>query len=847
MKFNLFLGVVFTSLLCTPLYAQKSIRLINHGKYEKAEAVSREKLTTLKAEYSTHAPGREYFPHEYKDWITPYHALGLIHRVKGDFSLAEKYFAKADSVYALFKTAMDKKETSTSWVPSIRYSVYGIEIMKGKQTKRYFLRRAETARIYMALGELDSAKTTLHHTLNKMTQAYGQKTSMAKTTYAAFGEYYAITNQFDSSRYFYEKYINALYSDPNYFDISIKHLSDAYYGLAQSYLGTGDIETAIKAADKSNHLSRHRFVKRTDGKNYLGKIATANLLAEAYRRDHNYKSALRWNNKAFKLYNSKINLVSPDKLPVLATRGQIFWANADTASANKCFREMVDIFFSYTQNNFSYLSEPERAYFYRHNKHFIDLAKGYYQYLYFQEGYQNNYIASRLYEIHLNNKGVLLNSSSKLLNEIYARGDSALINQYLDIRKLRESKTRLIQSGDMKKVASLDRDITQKERALRNQLSIESEKFVFTNEIISSIPDSTNLIDVLKCKTYERIKTEGNGKDGFEIREAADSRYLYFVFDGKSGMKLLQNDITAKQLETRYYKAYLNFAKNDIQSPEVFKGYFEPLKGSLSYRKLILSGDGIYNLVNPEILFDGKEYLINQYQFLSVVSAKDLLKQSKQKPRVTDITLIGYPDYSTHLEMYKESPVDLPGTAVEIQGIEKTIPTNIPRHVYIRRNANEVTVKEIPSTSVLHFATHGFFETATLKDPMHTSGLVLALSDSLDRNREDGFLTAFEASNLDLKKTFLVVLSACETGQGEFEDGEGVWGLQRAFQVAGVRYTIMSLFKVNDEVTASLMQQFYSNMILGDEVLTAFRKAQMNIKAKYSRPVEWGAFVVKGY
>ncbi len=80
----------------------------------------------------------------------------------------------------------------------------------------------------------------------------------------------------------------------------------------------------------------------------------------------------------------------------------------------------------------------------------------------------------------------------------------------------------------------------------------------------------------------------------------------------------------------------------------------------------------------------------------------------------------------------------------------------------------------------------------------------------------------------------------------EFEDGEGV-GDYSAFQVAGVRYTIMSLFKVNDEVTASLMQQSYSNMIQGDDVLTAFRKAQMNIKSKYSRPVEWGAFVVKGY
>ncbi len=166
------------------------------------------------------------------------------------------------------------------------------------------------------------------------------------------------------------------------------------------------------------------------------------------------------------------------------------------------------------------------------------------------------------------------------------------------------------------------------------------------------------------------------GKERFEIREAADSRYLYFVFDRKLGMKLLQNDVSAKQLETRYYKAYLNFAKNDIQSPEVFNGYFSLCRKSLSYRKLILSGDGIYNLINPEICTTAMNTSSINISFSPWSSAKDLLKQSKQKPRVTDITLIGYPDYSTHLEIYKESPVELPGTAVEIQGIEKTIPTN---------------------------------------------------------------------------------------------------------------------------------------------------------------------------
>jgi CHAT domain-containing protein len=182
---------------------------------------------------------------------------------------------------------------------------------------------------------------------------------------------------------------------------------------------------------------------------------------------------------------------------------------------------------------------------------------------------------------------------------------------------------------------------------------------------------------------------------------------------------------------------------------------------------------------------------------------------------------------------------------VEINGIKEIIPTSVSQYTYLRRSANEITIKDIPSTSILHFATHGFFDVSANKDPMYTSGLVLAISDSA-KQLEDGYLTAYEASNLELKKTFLVVLSACETGQGEFEEGEGVWGLQRAFQVAGVRYVVMSLFKVDDEVTSTLMKQFYANMIAGDTVLVAFRKAQMLVKKKFSKPVEWGAFVVKG-
>jgi len=128
---------------------------------------------------------------------------------------------------------------------------------------------------------------------------------------------------------------------------------------------------------------------------------------------------------------------------------------------------------------------------------------------------------------------------------------------------------------------------------------------------------------------------------------------------------------------------------------------------------------------------------------------------------------------------------------------------------------------------------------------MLSSGLLLSgVNDVVPGSKEDGILTAYEASLLDLRGTRIVVLSACETGLGEYKDGEGVFGLQRAFEVAGVDYIIMSLWKVDDEVTSLLMTKFYNYLTLGDDVPVAFYKAQLEIKKDHPSPKYWGAFIL---
>ncbi|MCK6695632.1 MAG: CHAT domain-containing protein [Thermoanaerobaculia bacterium] len=135
---------------------------------------------------------------------------------------------------------------------------------------------------------------------------------------------------------------------------------------------------------------------------------------------------------------------------------------------------------------------------------------------------------------------------------------------------------------------------------------------------------------------------------------------------------------------------------------------------------------------------------------------------------------------------------------------------------------------------------------------MIRSGLLLAGANHawktgrpLRPGMEDGILTAYEISQMNLRNTELVVLSACETGLGQIEGNEGVYGLQRAFKIAGAKYLLMSLWKVPDGPTQELMQAFYEQWLdQGKSIPDAFRAAQAQLRAKYPNPLFWAGFVL---
>jgi CHAT domain-containing protein len=183
---------------------------------------------------------------------------------------------------------------------------------------------------------------------------------------------------------------------------------------------------------------------------------------------------------------------------------------------------------------------------------------------------------------------------------------------------------------------------------------------------------------------------------------------------------------------------------------------------------------------------------------------------------------------------------------------------------------------------ILHIATHGFFladqaptnDTAigaaapgsrsgsapsegtapaapAREDPLQRSGLVFAGANRPDANpSDDGYLTAAEATAMDLEGTELVTLSACETGLGGVQSGEGVYGLQRSLAVAGARSTLLSLWKVDDALTATFMERYYNKLKAGQGRADALRDTQAEFRehknSVYNDIRVWGAFQLSG-
>ena len=291
------------------------------------------------------------------------------------------------------------------------------------------------------------------------------------------------------------------------------------------------------------------------------------------------------------------------------------------------------------------------------------------------------------------------------------------------------------------------------------------------------------------------------------------------------------------------------------------------------------------------------DYLMDRYTLHQLTSTRYLamgLKQKAQEPIGTTLALVGavnfdyLPGSIDKSRKNKNEEINIRGSSYKGKRLPNLEGTKTEVEEIYRQaskagwqttvlEGNNATKEEIiklegkESKEILHLATHGYafpendFKDTTISqnslkynyrhstNPMVRSGLILAGgnwawtgSDTLSRvGAGNGILTALEVSQLNLKKTKLVVLSACETGLGKIEGNEGTFGLKRGFKLAGVEQLIVSLWAVPDVTTQELMALFYSDLTQTKNTTLSFQKAQQAMREKYpTSPYYWAGFVM---
>jgi CHAT domain-containing protein len=304
----------------------------------------------------------------------------------------------------------------------------------------------------------------------------------------------------------------------------------------------------------------------------------------------------------------------------------------------------------------------------------------------------------------------------------------------------------------------------------------------------------------------------------------------------------------------------------------------EPLRASVDHvTRLLICPDGGLNLVPFETLVDSDgKYLIEKYATTYLTSGRDLLRMQiphgpAGKPVIVADPLFGEPaaarSYDTRIAGRKGLRsvttgtavsnlyfAPLSGTAAEARAIKSFFPEAT---LLTGRQASKATIERLIAPDILHIASHGFFlddaangaaGVAITENPLLRSGIALAGANLPGDVHGNGILTALEAAGLDLWGTRLVTLSACDTGIGEVGNGEGVYGLRRAFMLAGSETLVMSLWPVTDSVARDTMIAYYARLRAGFGRGDALREAKLAILRYTSlhHPYYWAGFIQSG-
>lgn len=398
-------------------------------------------------------------------------------------------------------------------------------------------------------------------------------------------------------------------------------------------------------------------------------------------------------------------------------------------------------------------------------------------------------------------------------------------------------------------------------------------RWVSLDAIRAAMGDDTVLVEIWDATQIDLVRSRG-----------MEPHFLAWIIPptGKGNVRLVDLGPSSRvhrqvsRVRSALKGTHLLFASDTIKESEAIAEYdrvateaYGVVLGALDdhiadYERWLIAPDSSLWVLPWSALRapDGK-YVCEKWELGNLVTARTLLRERNTPSRAKPV-VFAEPDYNVGLAGEPDRPLfsELPGTAKEaniivprIRDLHSTDPD-----LWKGEEATEERIKKLSGPPLLVLSTHGYFAPSrgSSGNPLLDCGLALAgangVTDPLAASKpgEDGLLTGLEVAGLDLQGTGLVVLSACETGLGKLEAGQGVAGLQQGFRLAGAETVMSSLWPIPDRETVFFMSRYFTYLSEGRTRTAALREAQMAVikirrrRYKASHPIYWASFTVTG-
>lgn len=553
-------------------------------------------------------------------------------------------------------------------------------------------------------------------------------------------------------------------------------------------------------------------------------------------------------------YNQRL----PDYFKMFKNAARKYEMEGNLQKTSDVYHRILELLTSNIEKDLPYLLPAERS-------NLWDILKPYYEEMEFfmcdnmvcgtwEE------IAELLYESQLLKKELFTTVSYKLQETISTVQDSYVFQLQQQIEKLRFSEKAFRNPSQKNYIQKLENEITVRNMEfvltdyLKKKYPVKYSWHHEWKEIAASLSPKEAVVDIVSLPiSYNYF----------------DRIYIAIAFTAKDTLPHLIPLTTKLSLHQL-------FVHNKLYSR-----FWQPIEKAISgCEHIYLSLDGDLSQIPFADLHNGQQYISEKYILHHLLYTGDIPFIKSQRDNLEhahrDIFFFGgakfniQPENDDQEKLRGQGFAYLPGTVKEINSISQLLSNQWKIHKYIGEEANEASFKQLSNQSmsgaVLHVATHGFnleyndsIQSTAInhkgesgyKEPLMRTGFILTGAnknwvEELPLNGEnDGILTALEISAMNLTGIELAVLSTCHSAQGEIHEGEGSFGLQRAFRLAGVRSMIISLSEIPDRETVEFMTGFYRYWQQGMSKPEAFTKTQREMIGKYRNdPQKWAYFIL---